>query len=113
MKITSNLSQSYQHTMSETPALYAPSFGVTKKTYNKIATFQKGVGIEDFNKSISDASATSHTLLYADRVKPTSNRNNNFYDYTCVFDGEGSPPVNNSFTVFPIKNSLIIPHCMF
>ena len=113
MKITSNLSQSYQHTMSETPALYAPSFGVTKKTYNKIATFQKGVGIEDFNKSISDASGTSHTLLDVDKVKPPSNSNKNFHECTRLFSGEGSPPVDDSFTAFPIRNSLLTAHFKF
>ena len=87
--------------------------GVTKKTYNKLATYQQRVEISDLNKSVSYDSTTSHNLLDVDNVKPPSNRNNNFHDYTCVFSGEVSPPVDDYFTVFPINNSLLTAHCKF
>ena len=109
----STLSQSYQQTTSETPILYAPSLGLPKKTYNKLATSQQGVDIADFNKSVSDSSRMSHTLLDVEKVKPLSNSNNNFHDYTRVFAGEGSPSVDDPFTEFPITNSLLTPHCKF
>ena len=87
--------------------------GVNKKTYNKLATSQKGVDIADFNKSVSDSYRMSHTLLDVEKVKPPSNRNNNFHDYTRVFAVKGLPPVDDSFTEFPITNSLLTPHCKF
>ena len=84
-----------------------------KTIYNKLATSQQGVDIAYFNKSVSDTSGTSHTLLDVEKVKPTSNSNNNFHDYTSVFSGEGSPHVDNSFTAFPIPNPLLTYHCKF